>query len=110
MQVSKGTVFDLLYELIFTILHLNFKSVFILNHYECFDYLKHGLLHASSSVMTLSRNLKNTYQIVWLFFFFTKMYRDTTAATKKAFMEIHMYMLCSTYTSVRELTLIEKCS
>lgn len=97
-SIKRDRIWSITYELIFTILHWNFKSVFILNHYECFDYLKHGLLHASSSVMTLLRNLKNTYQIVWLFFFFfTKMYRDTTAATKKAFMEIHM--LCSTYTS-----------
>lgn len=68
-SIKRDRIWSITYELIFTILHLNFKSVFILNHYECFDYLKHGLLHASSSVMTLSRNLKNTYQIVWLFFF-----------------------------------------
>lgn len=33
----------------------------------------------------------------FFWFFFTKMYKDTTAATKKDFMEIHM--LCSTNTS-----------
>lgn len=68
-SIKRDRIWSITYELIFTILHWNFKSVFILNHYECFDYLKHGLLHASSSVMTLLRNLKNTYQIVWLFFF-----------------------------------------
>lgn len=81
-SIKRDRIWSITYELIFTILHLNFKSVFILNHYECFDYLKHGLLHASSSVMTLSKNLKNTYQIVWLFFFYKDVQRHHSSNQK----------------------------